>query len=277
MEDRASGLGCTGAYGLRIRGAHDPEFLPLSQETCSWPDLTTKIGRPEGHEQQEIGRDVVQLEMLDGDWARCLRQERSASFLTERHAEDGSFVHPFLALAAAAFAWWDGRLAFHGGAVVGRDGAWGLMGDRSSGKSTTLAALVSRGYQVLADDIVVVGDDHVFAGPRCIDLRPDAAEMLGRTLRLRAVRSGSRMRVSLGPAAPITPLCGFIYLGWSDSVRAQALSASQRLRSLLNHLSTTDRHPDVLDLARLPSFQLDRPADLHGLDLSLDSIERLIG
>ena len=57
------------------------------------------------------------------------------------YPEDGRLVHPVLATVGAVFAWWRGDVVFHGGAVVIGDGAWGLLGERGTGKSSLLAGL----------------------------------------------------------------------------------------------------------------------------------------
>jgi len=55
---------------------------------------------------------------------------------------------------------------------------WGILGDRGSGKSSTLARLAADGYDVVSDDLLVIDGNAAFAGPWSLDLRPDAAARL---------------------------------------------------------------------------------------------------
>jgi hypothetical protein len=63
-----------------------------------------------------------------------------------------------LTITAAMLLVRDGRTAIHAGAVVRPDtgGAWLLVGDSHSGKSTTTANLVRAGWSYLSDDYVVL-------------------------------------------------------------------------------------------------------------------------
>lgn len=93
----------------------------------------------------------------------------------------------------AALHYQSGRLVFHAAACVpphdarkaesGSPGAILLAGDSGAGKSTLLAALVQRGWQLLADDLVSVDIDEtghpaVIPNPSPIRLWPQAREKL---------------------------------------------------------------------------------------------------
>src|SRR6202041_3496235 len=88
-------------------------------------------------------------------------------------------AQPHLASAAAALGIWAGCQALHGGAFVHAGRAWALVGDKGAGKSTALAQLAAAGITVLADDLVICQKGTILAGPRSVDLRPEAALALG--------------------------------------------------------------------------------------------------
>jgi hypothetical protein len=74
------------------------------------------------------------------------------------------------------------RLVLHASAVAGPDGVVAFVGPAGSGKSTTAAALVCRGWELVSDDMLIVER----SGPAClavptfceVRLRPDAARTL---------------------------------------------------------------------------------------------------
>ncbi|MFN2506155.1 MAG: hypothetical protein ABR540_18390 [Acidimicrobiales bacterium] len=106
---------------------------------------------------------------------RLDRAAGTACFMTADPVGDVTLLHPFLSPVAAIWARWQGWPALHGGAFVLDGGAWAILGERGSGKSSTLAWLAAQGLGIVADDLLVVNEGNVAAGPRCIDLRPDAA------------------------------------------------------------------------------------------------------
>lgn len=84
----------------------------------------------------------------------------------------------------AALLFQRGITAFHAAAAVGPQGAVLLAGDSGSGKSTLLAALLNRGWIMLADDLAMVDLDeqgNPVVIPTCQDilLWPDAMEKMG--------------------------------------------------------------------------------------------------
>ena len=88
-------------------------------------------------------------------------------------------MHPYLAPVALVMARWLGREGFHGGGIVAGGGVWGVLGDKTAGKSTTLAWLAREGVGVVSDDVLVIDGGTALAGPRSVDLREEAAERLG--------------------------------------------------------------------------------------------------
>jgi hypothetical protein len=134
-------------------------------------------------------------------------------------------VHPHLAPGAAVLARWLGRETLHAGAVLAGGGAWAMLGDRESGKSSTLDWLAAHGHPVLADDLLVLDGSDVLAGPRCIDLRADAAQRLGAGEPLGVVGTRERWRLRLGPLASSAPLRGWGILDWGDDVAVEPVRA----------------------------------------------------
>ena len=264
-----------GAFGLRIRGL-PCELLSAIPAEAEWPELTISrkltapLERPE-----RIGRRTADVRLLYGDRAVMRRDARTATLLTEAPADDGTLVHPFLTAAAVIFAWWDGRHAFHGGAFVdSATRAWCLLGERASGKSSTLARISLAGLNVLSDDLIVIDGRDVLAGPRCVDLRPDAAATLGVAARASPVRGGERLRFALPPAPAAVPLHGWLFLTWADAVSLRRLRPSEWLDRLAQYRSTSTAYsPSLLDLAGLPAWELCRPRRSDSLE---PAVERLL-
>ncbi|MGH9029040.1 MAG: hypothetical protein ACRDV4_05440, partial [Acidimicrobiales bacterium] len=167
---------------------------------------------------------------------------------------------PMLSLACWMRARVLGDEVLHAGAFVGEGGAWLVVGDREAGKSTLLAQLHLLGVPIVTDDLSVLRGGRVFAGPRCIDLRPDMATRLGTGS---LVRSGTRFREQLPPIEAEHRVAGFIELGSSESDGLERVRGSARLARLLAVTEERSRRPpaDLLDLACLPYCRLNRRLD----------------
>lgn len=74
-------------------------------------------------------------------------------------AEEEHVVHHLHLLPMAALAYQRGMIAFHAAAVSDGEVALLLAGDSGAGKSTLLAHLLLNGWQMLADDLTIVGLD----------------------------------------------------------------------------------------------------------------------
>jgi hypothetical protein len=193
------------------------------------------------------------------------RQPARAHFRVPFELGDEELVHPYLAPAAAVFAHWQGYECFHAGALAVGGSAWGVLGDRESGKSTLLAWLALRGHLVFSDDMLVTDGRMAFAGPRSIDLREGAARLLGTGKPLGVVGARERWRITLGPVACQLPLAGWIFLSWGDDVALTRLSAGEKLLRLGAQRAvrlTPDDPARLLRLSSLPGWQLSRPRDL---------------
>jgi hypothetical protein len=191
------------------------------------------------------------------------------SLLTHPHQlSDEDVVHPFLAFTAAVVARWAGRHCFHAGAIVANGAAWGVLGDQGAGKSSTLAWLHAHGWDILADDVLVIEGTRAFAGPRSLDLRADAAAALGMGENIGVLGARERWRVTTRDVAPEMPIGGFVFLEWGDEVTLETVEPQQRLGRLLAHLTIHLPPPDavgLLDLAARPFWVLRRPRGLEHL------------
>jgi len=84
------------------------------------------------------------------------RRRGTATFVLPHRVGTAELVHPLLAPAAAVMSYWLERESFHASGFVASGGVWGLIGDRGSGKSTTVARLTLDGIGIACDDLLVV-------------------------------------------------------------------------------------------------------------------------
>lgn len=268
------------AYGFRWAGLSTDALAVGGAD--DWPvvsvDRTLANGRGR-REVERVGKETASVQTP----AAFLRLNRLRAKL-EISASDSipvaDLVHPALWPAAAVFARWHGRETFHAGAVsFDGEGAWAILGERGAGKSSLLAMLARQGVEVLGDDLLVVAGQRCFAGPRCIDLRPEAAAALSIEPDTELVRSTERRRLMLGPGAGEYTLRGFVHLRWDADVRLERLLPAERLPLLLDHRRVVGLGADfehLLDLVGLPALRLTRPTDWSASQrLATDLGERL--
>jgi hypothetical protein len=195
-----------------------------------------------------------------------------------RVLRDEEIIHPYLAPAAAIVQRWHGRESLHAGAFVAGAGAWALLGERESGKSSTLAYLSKAGHEIVTDDMLIFDGQGVFFGPRSVDLRREAADYLGTgaaSIGMTGARERWRLDVAGGSTTPV-PLIGCVFLEWADRLELVRLSGSERLERLFAHrgvrLPPTDPTA-LLGVAALDGFELRRPSGWDSLD---DAMELLL-
>ena len=96
--------------------------------------------------------------LLDApDTARYLVEDGSSIVIDPYPSADEADVRRFLRMTPlAALLFQRGILAFHAAAVAGPNGAILIAGDSGAGKSTLLAAMLKRGWNLLADDLAAV-------------------------------------------------------------------------------------------------------------------------
>jgi hypothetical protein len=252
-------------YGLHLTGVTGAGLLPARF-----------AGRPRvriGYAQRPpepvcVGTGRVVLDLPCGRQLLLDRSEGSATF-TGPPLDDDELVHPYLGAAASVFNRWAGREVYHAGAFVCGGLAWAVVGGRGAGKSSLLAALATRRFPVLADDLVVTDGHQVYSGPRTIDLRrpPPNAEPVTRA------RAASRWRLPLPPLSGAVPLGGWIYLRWRTEMGMPAVPASVLLARLAARRAWPALPSDpetLLALAARPGWDLGRPADWARMDEAVD-------
>ena len=257
------------AYGLTITG------LPRVAELVPGPsssDVAVQVTVAEGLAEpapRPLDASGGVRRLADGRLLELDRARATAVFHGPPLTPD-LLAHPYLSPVATAFSRWAGREAFHAGAFLSGGRAWAVLGARTAGKSTLLAALAARGVTVLSDDIVVTDGAVVFSGPRCVDLR-EVPPLPG--LDLRTARLGTRHRLHLPDRPEQAPLGGWVFLGWGDAVAADRVPATTLLPELAARRAW--RHLDsraelLLDLAAAPAWTLHRPQRWDQLDAGLD-------
>jgi hypothetical protein len=265
------------AYGLRLVGVDGGGFLEPA-DGQPWPEVHVLQSRdqpdPTGEWWLSFGGNRACFR-LPGGLLRLNRWHSVMSVRSEHPVPHDVFVHPWLATAGATFARWLGREAFHGGGFVARSGkAWAVLAPKEGGKSTMLGWLAARGHGVVSDDLLVIEGEDVLAGPRCVDLRPGTAEVLG----LESVdteREERRRRIAVDPVPAAIPLAGVVHLAWSDSVEVVPVPVDERI-ARLRAQNTFKELPAgesaLLRLATLPTLELRRPRDFDSIDASGEAL-----
>jgi hypothetical protein len=266
-----------GAYGFRLSGVPEAKDL-LIDAPDTWPQLDlvrSMHGSRPALEHVTAARARVWLP--GGAWATVDRERVSAQLAIPDEISDGAIVHPYLAPVALVMSRWLGREGFHGGGIVTGGGAWGVLGDKTAGKSTMLAWLAREGVGVVSDDVLVIDGPNALAGPRSVDLREEAARHLGAGEPMGRVGQRERWRLTLPPVAPELPLRGWITLEWGDDVAIEPIRGAERLPALLPHrgVRLTPLDPAVLvRFSALPHLRFIRPRDW---DVLPEAVERLLG
>jgi hypothetical protein len=270
-----SAHGKNGAYGLRLRGiSADDMLVPAAPD---WPTLRVEVAVADSPlETESVTDERADLRLRTGGRLEVDRARGLATYIVPRALTDQEVIHPFLAPAAAVMAHWLGRPCFHAGAFVAGGKAWGLLGDREAGKSTTLARLALSGNTVIADDIVVLsGTGDVYAGPRSIDLREETAARLTAGDELGTIGARERWRMKLAPCEMETPFGGWFFLGWGSRLETVALSGSECLVRLMGQRTLRVRPLDpaeVLPLAALPAWEILRAPDWSSLEETTNAL-----
>jgi hypothetical protein len=262
-----------GAYGLRISGVQgaDAVLVPASE---NWPavDVTVEIGRLEA-DGEFVDDDHARIQLRTGGWIQLDREPGRAHYTVPARLSPDELVHPFLAPAAAVYGHWHGRENIHGGGLALRDTAWGIVGDRLGGKSSLLAALAVAGSDILCDDVLAVDGREVFAGPRTVDLRKDAAAALGIGEEIGLAGARERWRLRLGPLDRPLALGGWVFTEWSGELDMKRLPASETLTRLFRNrsLRLPPRDPTAfLQLGALPAWELRRPRSWASLPATIE-------
>lgn len=273
MNDVLVAEGGLGAYGLRITGLGDAsawmQALPVSApalhvEALAEPDVDGSASR--------LGAEEADIRLVGGGRLRMRRGEPSVRFRFTAIPAADELLHPYLAPAAALTHLWAGREALHAGAFATPAGAVAMLAEKEGGKSTTLARLANEhAVSVLADDLVVIEDRSVLAGPRCLDVRAgdELAYSRDANATVCKVRGGDRVRLTLASARAREPLAATVVLRWGPRVSLETVPPAERPRWLLAQRMYADRVAGdpgtLLDVCALPMFVLARPHGETGL------------
>lgn len=229
-------------------------------------------------EQEWVRPDSAVLRLKTGGHIELDRSPAEAVFVVDRVLSAEELVHPYLAPVAAVMAHWLGRESIHAGAFAVDGGVIGIVGDRESGKSSTLARLALDGEEIVCDDMLVLEGSSALAGPRSLDLREEPARRLGVGSSIGKAGARERWRLRLGDVRRDLRVKGWVHLAWGERVEAVPLEGSDRVARLLAQrgarLPSTD--PAVLlDLAALPSWEVRRPQDWSSLGETADCLREL--
>lgn len=250
-----------GAYGFRFSGL-DEALDWLNPAPSDWPQASV---------EQRVGvvtepsppQDDVMEKLLKGDRSlRVFPYERRVVLTGPKPMTNAALIHPYLAPAGAVLAWREDWPSLHSGAFVAGDEAWILAAERDGGKSTTLAALADLGRPILSDDVVILKDGKVAAGPRAIDLR--APSDFSDVEHVGVLGEREHWRKRLPPVSPEVPVAGLIQLVWSDTVSVRPIPLDERPELVQSRLAYPASGRSTLSILRLPMIRVSRP---HG-DLS---------
>ena len=276
-SDKSSHL--VGAYGIRLSGLDAARSL-LVPAAPDWPsfELLNRVEPGPFSELEHAGEQRAELRLRTGGRIFIERSPGRAEFVTPRPLGTEELVHPYLAPVAAIVAHWNDRESVHAGAFAVDGRVWGVVGDRESGKSSTLARLALDGITVVSDDLLILQGTNVFAGPRAIDLREEPATKLGVGTSIGVAGARERWRLRLGPVQQELELVGWIHLAWGDRVEAVPLEGRERIERLLSQRGA--RLPSLspavlLDLASLPSWEVRRPQVWETLGETADCLREL--
>jgi hypothetical protein len=267
---RQIGSAC-GAYGFRITGL-DAGNEHLSPAPREWPQLrietrrgTPPNARPAG--TVHVAAEHAEIWLVGGGRIDVRRDPLTVRFTTREPLSADTILHPYLGLPASIASRWLGRHALHGGAFAHAGRAWALLGEREAGKSATLAQLLSTGSTVLSDDILIIDGTNVFAGPRSVDLRAEAAALVGGEP-LGVVGSRPRWRLRPPESSGTMPLGGIVELAWGEYTRLEPLDPRARLQALIGSSVLRPRPADaveLLELAALSAWRFVRIPGISGL------------
>lgn len=262
------------AYGLNLDLASDIPGSEDADPAPAWPRVA--VLRREGPAPSvlgiRVGDDAAELHAPAICSLHLSREPLTLTVTSPSPVSDTDLVHPFSAFVGSVVARWSRRTALHGATVVVDGRAWIVLGSPGSGKSTLAVALSTRDVEVMADDLSVITDGHVLAGPAVSDLRPEASSHLDLGVRSSEV-GRARFRVELPPAPRTRPVGGFLELGWGSRVATSRLRPADALRVLGENeaLSLGPSYPTAfLELLQYPFFTLERPQSWAALDATID-------
>jgi hypothetical protein len=266
----------SGAYGFRLDGLPNAADL-LVKAPAHWPSLSlSRVDDGTPFTGEEVTDEHARLWLAGGALADLDRAAARADLRVPAHTTDGAIVHPYLAPVALVWSRWLGREGFHGGGIVADGGVWAVLGEKTAGKSTTLAWLARAGVGIFSDDVLIVDGELALAGPRSLDLREEAAERLGTGELMGRVGARDRWRVTLDAVPAELPLRGWVTLEWGDAVAVEPIRGAERLRALIPHRGVflaPAKPAALVEFTNLPHLRLTRP---RGWDSLPEAADRLL-
>lgn len=181
------------AYGLTLQSDQPVDsLLPVEEQdaqvTISRGLLADHIGQRNfttSHANWRAGRDIFSLEIENV--AKYLVRDGNEIWIEPAPGASGDDINAFLISSAFAALLQQRRfLTIHASAIMTDHGSVLFVGLSGSGKSTTLAALADKGYDMVTDDIaaLLVGDDgtaEIIPSFPFARLRGDAIAKLGKS------------------------------------------------------------------------------------------------
>ncbi|SCG54145.1 hypothetical protein [Micromonospora humi] len=253
-------------YGLRIRSLGPVAELPLADPAADHPlvrfrydDSTHPPAPTGGPDEWRCVRSLADGRVLSLD------RRAGAATLHGSPPTPDLLPHPYLTAAATVVNRWAGRESFHAGSFAADGRVWAVLGVRTAGKSSLLAALAADGIPVLSDDVLVTDGRYGYAGPRCLDLREPVP---GSDLATVPVRYGTRLRVALPPVPDRLPVGGWCFLRWGDEPALRPVPATDLLGRLAARRAWPELPSDpavLFSLATLPAWEVVRPRDWRAM------------
>jgi hypothetical protein len=266
-----------GVYGLQLLGISAAMRPYLAAPDPAWPELLLRSGTTSVDDDRVSFTDQeARFPLPSGGEIVAHRSPLSAVVRLRTEPRPEELLHPYLGYVAATVSRWLGRESVHAGSFIVDGDAWAFVGDRGTGKTSLLGWLLSQGYDVVCDDVLVVKDKRVFAGPRFLDLRAEPASRLGVGEALGTVGARERWRVRVGEIPGEVPLGGWVFLDWGSTTTVERVPAAESIVAIRDQLSlfAAPRDPAVLlDLATLPAWRLMRP---HGWESMADAVDRVL-
>lgn len=267
-----------GAYGLALWVDVAPDLLIPAP--TAWPLWTVRlhVAASQFAPPPVLSQDRAVLRLRPDGYAVLSRPARTTDVYHPALSPHGA-VHPYLSSTAVGANRWLGRTAFHAGAFVVNGGVWGILANRDQGKTSSLAWLSVHGYPVFTDDVLVVGADVAFAGPRVLDLRARAAAHFGLGENIGVVGTRERWRARLPQVEPELPLRGWVALSWGDNVTVDVCSAEERaavLAASRGLMAPVDNPVLWLEMLARPMLRLARPSDWEQVDSAMNHLLEVV-
>jgi hypothetical protein len=283
-------------YGLTVRVGFPCPGLTEAPASAP-PDIVVT----EGIVPRRLDSAVAGDDWWDGEPGRFLLRggPRAGRFLIDGdhvtlqrnpQAEERMLADLFCTEVLAAVLRHRGMLVLHANAAMTPRGVVAIAGESGAGKSTTLAALLSRGCTMLADDLTVVrvtgnGDLEVLPGSAHVPLTEESARNLG----LPVPEPGQLWRRAKAPFAAQDSMAAapgrltavrLLTIHEGSTLRVTRLRGAEKFVALQDcfygPLFEAD-HPGLFALlaaavARVEVCRIERPADRWSIDEVIDAV-----